>query len=290
MFGHEFYHGTLRKYVIIFGTLFNDIIISRTDDEGNRVQDLKIPLAYGPADKTLVRLEQDPNLDREMAITLPRMSFEMTNFMYASERKLNTVRKNVYISDDKTKVRRMYQPVPYDLTFELNVFCKYVEDGTKIIEQILPFFTPEFTVSANILPKMNWQIDIPVVLDSVNIQDTYENDFESRRALIYTFTFTMKAQLFGPVTNSAIIKTANTSFYVDYSATFANTHMSNVQYKTIDTDTVSVLHNRTIVTPGLLANGSPTTNASLSIATSEIDADDNYGYIVNIEEFFNGEN
>lgn len=287
MFGHNFYHETLRKYVIIFGTLFNDIVISRLDSKGNRVQDIKVPLAYGPRDKTIARLEQDPSFEREVAITLPRMSFEMTNLQYASERKLNTIRKNVYISDDKSKVKRMYQPVPYDIVFELNIFTKYVEDGTKIIEQILPFFTPEFTVTANILPSMNWTTDIPIVLESVNMQDTYENDFDTRRALIYTLTFNMKAQLFGPTTNSAIIKQANTRFYVDTSKTFANTHPSNTVVASVNTS-INSLHNRTTITPGLLANGSPTTNASLSVASSEIDADDNYGYIVNVEEFFDG--
>ena len=289
MFGTQFYHETLRKYVIIFGTLFNDIRISRTDSNGNRVQDLRIPLAYGPRDKTLARLEQDPNLDREVAITLPRMSFEWIGLNYATERKLNTIRKNVYTanSNQQSKLRTMYNPVPYDITFELNIMSKYVEDSTRIIEQIVPYFTPEFTVSATIIPEMNWKIDIPVVLDAISVQDTYEADFTQRRAIIHTLTFTLKGQLFPRVVKTGIIKTANLNFYVDTNSVLANNHPANTVYATVNTS-ANVLHHRTTITPGLLSNGSPTTNSSLSIDKSLIDADDDYDYIINFEEFFDG--
>jgi len=253
MFGTQFYHETLRKYVIIFGTLFNDIRISRTDSNGNRVQDLRIPLAYGPRDKTLARLEQDPNLDREVAITLPRMSFEWIGLNYATERKLNTIRKNVYTanSNEQSKLRTMYNPVPYDITFELNIMSKYVEDSTRIIEQIVPYFTPEFTVSATIIPEMNWKIDIPVVLDAISVQDTYESDFTQRRAIIHTLTFTLKGQLFPRVVKTGIIKTANLNFYVDTNSVLANNHPANTVYATVNTS-ANVLHHRTTITPGLL--------------------------------------
>ena len=289
MFGTQFYHETLRKYVIIFGTLFNDIRISRTDSNGNRVQDLRIPLAYGPRDKTLARLEQDPNFDREVAITLPRMSFEWIGLNYATERKLNTIRKNVYTanSNEQSKLRTMYNPVPYDITFELNIMSKYVEDSTRIIEQIVPYFTPEFTVSATIIPEMNWKIDIPVVLDAISVQDTYEADFTQRRAIIHTLTFTLKGQLFPRVVKTGIIKTANLNFYVDTNSVLANNHPANTVYATVNTS-ANVLHHRTTITPGLLSNGSPTTNSSLSIDKSLIDADDDYDYIINFEEFFDG--
>ena len=304
MFGHKFSHQTLRKYVIIFGTLFNEILIYRTDNNGNRVQDIKVPLAYGPRDKTIARLEQDPDLDREVAVTLPRMSFEMIGMSYASERKLNTIRRNVAVHDSNNddSYRTMYNPVPYDITFELNIFTRYAEDSTKIIEQIMPFFTPEFTVTATMIPEMNWTIDIPVVLEAVSIQDTYEADYNQRRALIHTLTFTMKAQIFGPVSKTGIIKQANTMFYVDTSrpvqnssagSIYANSHPANTVFKTISTTqsdgTAFVLHSRTTTTPGLLANGSPTTNASLTVDKSQISANDNYDYVLNFEEFFSGD-
>jgi|TARA_A100001391_G_scaffold180262_1_gene145664 hypothetical protein len=295
MFGHQFYHSTLRKYVIIFGTLFNEITLTRTDNNGNRVQDIKVPLAYGPRDKTIARLEQDPDLDREAAIVLPRMSFEMIGLSYATERKLNTVRRNVAVHDvnNKDNYRTMYNPVPYDINFELNIFSRYTEDSTKIIEQIMPFFTPEFTITATLIPDMNWTIDIPVVLEAVTISDTYEADYQQRRALIHTLTFTMKGQLFGPVTKSGLIKTANTQFYVDTTTKFANTNPANTVLKSIATShsngTQFTLHSRGTITPGLLANGSPTTNASLTVNTSSIQANDNYDYITNFEEFFDGD-
>ena len=289
MFGNQFYHETLRKYVIIFGTLFNDIHISRVDSNGNRVQDIKVPLAYGPRDKTLARLEEDPNLDREVAITLPRMSFEWIGLNYATERKLNTIRKNVYTANanEQTKLRTMYNPVPYDITFELNVFSKFVEDSTRILEQIVPYFTPEFTVSATVVPDMDWKIDIPVVLDAISVQDTYEADYNQRRAIIHTLTFTLKGQLFPRIVKTGIIKTANLQFYVDTSTPLANSHPSNTVTATISTS-ANVLAQRTTITPGLLANGSPTTNASLTVASSEIDANDDYDYIINFEDFFDG--
>ena len=295
MFGHTFYHGTLRKYIIIFGTLFNEIVITRTDNSGNRVQDIKVPLAYGPRDKTIARLEQDPDLDREAAIVLPRMSFEMIGMSYATERKLNTVRRNVAIHDsnNNSNLRTMYNPVPYDINIELNIFSRYAEDSTKILEQIMPFFTPEFTVTAELIPEMDWKIDIPVVLEAVTISDTYEADFQQRRALIHTLTFTVKGQLFGPVSKTGVIKKANTQFFVDTTTKFANTHPANTTVKTIASSlsngTAFTLHHRSTITPGLLANGSPTTNASLSVATSSIKSTDDYDYITNFEEFFDGD-
>lgn len=278
MFGHTFYHQTLRKYVIIFGTLFNDIQFYRTDGDGNRVQKIKVPLAYGPMEKTLARLENNANLDDSRpAITLPRMSFEMTGLNYASERKLSTTKKFARKDPgDPQKLNTMYQPVPYDISFELNIMVNMVEDGTKILEQIMPFFTPEFTVTANILPEMTYHLDIPVVLEGLTMQDTYENDFETRRALIYTMTFLVKGQLFGPITKSGIITRANTMFYVDTS--------------TPGVFNVGKLspHHRTTITPGLTNEGLPTTNSELTVDRSQIEPTDNYDYIVNFEEFFSG--
>jgi hypothetical protein len=218
------------------------------------------------------------------------MSFEMIGMSYATERKLNTVRRNVAVHDSNNKAnyKTMYNPVPYDISFELNIFTRYAEDSTKIIEQIMPFFTPEFTVTATLISEMNWTVDIPVVLEAVSIQDTYEADFLQRRALIHTLTFTVKGYLFGPISKTGIIKKANTNFYVDTSRSVANSHPSNTVIAGISTS-ANVLHQRTTITPGLLANGSPTTNATLTVAASDIQANDNYGFITNFEEFFSGD-
>ena len=152
----------------------------------------------------------------------------------------------------------------------------------------MPFFTPEFTVTATLIPDMSWTVDIPVVLEAVAIQDTYEADFQQRRALIHTLTFTMKGYLYGPISKSGIIKKANTQFYVDTSRSVANSHPSNTVIAGISTS-ANVLHSRTTITPGLLANGSPTTNASLTVELGSIQANDNYGFITNFEEFFSGD-
>lgn len=281
MFGHTFYHETLRKYVIVFGTLFNEINFYRTDDAGNRHQKIRVPLSYGPRDKTLARLEGDPNLDRETAITLPRLSFEMTGLAYASERKLNTIRKRqIQVTGEDSKLKSIYQPVPYDIAFQLNIMVNKAEDGTKIIEQIMPFFTPEFTVTANILPEMDYKLDIPVILDSVNLQDTYEGDFQTRRALIYQLDFTLKGYFFGPVSKSGIITRANTQFFIDTSLPLANTGVST---------SATVQHSRRLIDPGLDANGNPTSNSSVTVGRESISANDNFGFVENFEEFFSGD-
>ena len=291
MLGHTFYHQHLRKYVIVFGTLFNDIIVQRKDNSGNIVQDIKAPLAYAPKEKALARINADPNLAKKVGMVLPRMSFEMTSINYAPERKLNKIHRNVSaLSDDKAKLYAAYNPVAYDIGFELNIYTRYAEDSTQILEQILPFFTPEWSVTMTLIPEMNWKQDIPVVLNGVSMQDTYEGDFETRRALIHTLNFTLKGYLWGPIRKSGIIKTANVMTHVDTSAIYANSHPANTVIANVNvTDTSSsgyYLHSRTTTTPGLLANGSPTSNASLSVGIANIDEDDDYGYIHNFEEWF----
>ena len=291
MLGHTFYHQHLRKYVIVFGTLFNDIIVQRKDNSGNVVQDIKVPLAYAPREKALARIQQDPDLARKVGMVLPRMSFEMQSFNYAPERKLNKIHRNVAAyADDKAKLYAAYSPVAYDIGFDLNIYTRYAEDSTQILEQILPFFTPEWSVTMTLIPDMSWKQDIPIVLNGVSAQDTYDGDFETRRALIHTLNFTLKGYLWGPLRKSGIIKTANVMTHVDTSTVYANSHASNTVVANVNvTDSSSsgyYIHSRTTTTPGLLANGSPTSNASASVGIANIDEDDDYGYIHNFEEWF----
>ncbi len=291
MLGHTFYHQHLRKYVIVFGTIFNDIIIQRKDNSGNIVQDIKVPLAYAPREKALARLDQDPDLARKVGMVLPRMSFEMTSINYAPERKLNKIHRNVSAySDDKAKLYAAYNPVAYDVGFELNIYTRYAEDSTQILEQILPFFTPEWSVSMTLIPDMNWKQDIPIVLNGVSMQDTYDGDFETRRALIHTLNFTLKGYLWGPLRKTGIIKTANVMTHVDTSTVYANTHPANTVFANVNVTNSSssgyYIHSRTTTTPGLLANGSPTSNADASVGIANIDEDDDYGFIHDFEEWF----
>ena len=291
MLGHTFYHQHLRKYVIVFGTLFNDIIVQRKDNSGNVVQDIKVPLAYAPREKALARIQQDPDLARKVGMVLPRMSFEMQSFNYAPERKLNKIHRNVAAyADDKAKLYAAYSPVAYDIGFDLNIYTRYAEDSTQILEQILPFFTPEWSVTMTLIPDMSWKQDIPIVLNGVSAQDTYDGDFETRRALIHTLNFTLKGYLWGPLRKTGIIKTANVMTHVDTSTVYANSHPANTVVANVNvTDSSSsgyYIHSRTTTTPGLLANGSPTSNASASVGIANIDEDDDYGYIHNFEEWF----
>ena len=204
MFGTYFYHQISRKMVVAFGTLFNDIEVRRTDSSDNVVETIKIPLSYGPKDKMLVRITGDPNLNPKVALTVPRMGFELTALTYDGTRKLNTMGRNV--KSGTTGLKKQFNPVPYNYDFSLYIFVKNAEDGTQILEQILPFFTPEFTFSMTLVSSMGTKMDIPLVLNSVISEDTYEGDFASRRSIIWTLSFVMKSYLFPDVKdNSKVI-------------------------------------------------------------------------------------
>lgn len=264
MFGHTYYHGVVRKYVALFGTLFNDIYINRYDPDTDITQSVKVPINYGPREKVLARVVSDPELNKMPAIQLPRMTFEIASMTYASSRKLNTLGKR-YKQDatDSSKLSYQYNPVPYDIGFALSIIVKNADDGANIVEQILPFFTPEWTTTVEIIPEMDLTVDIPVILNSVDVQDDYEGDYVTRRSLIWTLNFTMKAYVFGPVRKSGVIKFANTNIY-DSTAT-PNTHLSSIDTR-----------------PGLTANGAPTSNAELTVALGEIESSDNYGFIITV--------
>ena len=207
MFGTYFYHQTSRKMVVAFGSLFNNIEVRRTDSSDAVTEIIKIPLSYGPKDKMLVRISQDPNLNPKVALTVPRMGFELTSMTYDGARKLNTMGRNV--KKGTTGLKKQYNPVPYNWDFSLYVFVKNAEDGTQILEQILPFFTPDFTVTMTLISGMTVKMDIPLVLNSVTSEDSYEGDFATRRSIIWTLSFLMKGFLYPSVTDNAKIITSS---------------------------------------------------------------------------------
>ena len=207
MFGTYFYHQTSRKMVVAFGTLFNNIEVRRTDSSDAVTEVIKIPLSYGPKDKMLIRISQDPNLNPKVALTVPRMGFELTSMTYDGARKLNTMGRNV--KKGTTGLKKQFNPVPYNWDFSLYVFVKNAEDGTQILEQILPFFTPDFTVTMTLVSGMTVKMDIPLVLNSVTSEDTYEGDFATRRSIIWTLSFLMKGFLYPSVTDNAKIITSS---------------------------------------------------------------------------------
>ena len=219
MLGQYFYNESLRKCIIAFGSMFNGIYITRKNASGSDSQSLKVPLAYGPKQKFMVRLDADPNLDQKVAITLPRIGFEIAGFDYDPSRKLNRIikRKKVSNTTDKAlkQMNTQYSPVPYNLNFELFVMTKNSDDGIQIVEQILPFFQPEYKVTINAVPEMDVVRDVPIVLNNIGYEDTYTGSFTERRAIIYTLNFTAKAYVYGPVTTAKPITKAEATLYAD---------------------------------------------------------------------------
>ena len=212
-----FYHEIIRKTVIAFGTLFNKIQIRKTDDSGNIVSVIEVPLAYGPTQKFLARLEQSPDLNKPFQMNLPRMSFEISGINYDSRRK--TTVTQTFLShnvSDKSDIRKAYMPVPYDIDFELSIMTKQNDDMLQVIEQILPYFQPSYNLTVDLIESIGEKRDIPIILNNITMQDDYEGDFSTRRALIYTLRFTAKTYLFGPVSTdnatSDIIKKVSIGF------------------------------------------------------------------------------
>ena len=217
MFGKHYYHESLRKIVVAFGTIFNNIVILRKDSNGNVVQSLKVPLAYSPKEKFLTRLEQQADLNkREVAITLPRMGFEIAGLNYDPSRKLQRLGRFKAVRSDRNDVMDyQYNPVPYNISFNLYSFTATAEGGLQIVEQILPFFQPDYTITVNAIPTMGVKRDVPVVLNSVQYEDTYDGAFTTRRAVNYTMNFTAKTYLYGPVYAKRIIKETQADNYTD---------------------------------------------------------------------------
>ena len=220
MFGQHFYHKQIRNAVIAFGTIFNNINIRRLDSSGNPLQAIRVPLSYAPKEKFIARLDQQSDLtgtDSKVALTLPRMSFDITGYAYDPTRKLNknqkiSVAKNT--SGDNKRVNTQFSPVPYDVSFDLNIYTATSDDGLQIIEQILPYFQPDYTVTM-IMDRtyMDTKRDIPFILESVDYEDSYTGALTDRRRIIYTIKFTAKIYLYGPITTSAIIRNAEADMY-----------------------------------------------------------------------------
>ena len=207
----------MRKVVVAFGTMFNDINLVRTNNAGEVIQTMKVPLAYGPKQKWLARLQEDPNITKKVAVTLPRLGFEIQTISYDSTRKLNSIQKlkKVNSSAQGKTMSQQFMPVPYNMDFQMAVMAKNSDDALQIVEQILPFFQPDYTVTLNDNTAMGTTRDVPIVLTNVGYEDNYEADLITRRAIIYTLDFTAKFYLYGPVTDQKVIKTVQVDQYTD---------------------------------------------------------------------------
>ena len=211
-----FYHGTIRRLVIGFGTLFNDIHIQRKDSDGNVVLDYKVPFAYGPKEKFIARLNQGGSISTEtdVQITLPRIGFEMAAMTYDSTRKLNLLNKHQKVtSGDSSRVDWQFQGVPYNIEFNLSVMVKNVDDGLQIIEQILPYFSPDFNITLKDNPDLTFSTDVPISLISINSEDEYEGDFDTRRVLTWTLSFLARATIYPSTSDRGIIRKVTVQSY-----------------------------------------------------------------------------
>lgn len=267
----QFYHSHTRKAIVAFGMLFNNVKISRKDADGDISQVIRVPLAYAPKQKFLTRIATlaDGDTRGEVAISLPRMGFEITSFDYDASRKISVVQKHRAIGagDDANTVRSSFCAAPYNLGIALYIMAKNQEDALQVVEQVFPYFNPDFNVTINDLPELGIKRDLKITLDSVNYEDDYEGDFERRRSIVWTLNFTMRINYYGDVTNVGYIKESVAQLY------------NNL-------DDIEERLSKVTVTPGLTADGKPTTSASSSVDSDLINPDDNYGFIIELLEDF----
>ena len=214
MLGTYTYNKIIRKTLIAFGTLFNNIEVRKENADGSTYSRMKVPLAYGPRQKFLARITEQPDLNKKVAITLPRLSFEMTGVSYDATRKLGAVTKSLKPKDSGT-VTKQFVPVPYNVDFELNIISKTNDEAIEIAEQIFPFFQPSYNVTIKLVDELNDYRDVPITLNSVNYSDDYEGTFDSRKLTIFTMQFTAKTYIFGPVGTQAPIKKAKVDYHAD---------------------------------------------------------------------------
>ena len=275
MLGHIFFHDLIRKYVVTFGTLFNDIKLRRTNRLGAVTQTIEVPLTYGPRDKFVTRLQQDPDLSTQTGLTLPRISFEIVRMGFDPSRQLPATNKIIH-DGSSNKVKRAFTQVPYDIQFSLNVYSMTNEDGVRIVEQILPFFIPQFTPTVQLLKEPDMKMDIPIILNGITTQDLYDGSFDQRRVLVHTLDFLMKAYMIGPVVERPLILFANTNFRIDgFNQTIGNSNNDVESFR---------------FRPGQLATGSPTSNGALSVAANTILPNSTYGIITTFSSSVIGNN
>lgn len=279
MFGRIFYHSLLRKYAILFGNMFNDIEIRRFDANNNVVKQIPVPITYAPKRKWVYALNQsyEPT-ERKVAIQLPRMCFFFNSPSYDAGRQLNVLNKQKKITDDKNTLYSVFQPIPYKLNVELCVFAKNHDDGAQIIEQIIPYFAPDFTNSINLIPTLDRKMDIVTRLQGIQVEDIYEGTFQQRQVIVWTLVFEMDVWFVGPIQKQGVIKRVD----VDLVAVSGGGKITNEDYINFGRNV------RIEITPGLTEDGNPTTKKSESIDYLEIEKEDDYGFVTEIEDFEDG--
>ena len=262
--GESFFFEISKKMTALFGNIFSDITIKRYDDTGKETALIKVPLSYSAKDKMLQVIRDDPELNRPYSALLPRMAFELVDMIPDRGRHLPTVNRQVkQVVGDPNNMKFQYTPVPYNIKFNLYVYVKNAEDGYRIIEQILPFFTPDWTPLVQLVPEMDELRDIPFIHDSLSIEDTFAGDPKDHRVIVYSLGFTCKTYFYGPVKTKPIIK------FTEVRAVLGTADTSNAYAYANEIVTLQ---------PGLLANGSPTTNAAASVPYTTININDKWDY------------
>jgi hypothetical protein len=218
MLGQYYYHEIVKKTIVAFGTLFNNITIQHKDKNGDEYSSIKVPIAYGPTEKFLARLEQKPDLRKRVSIVLPRLAFEMTNIQYDNSRKVSSLQTFKALNTSDTKItNKVFMPVPYNIGIQLSVMAQYNEDALQIVEQILPYFQPSFNLTIDLISSIGEKRDIPMILENIDFKDNYESGYDEKRIIIYNLNFTAKTYLFGPIPNSTdgLIKKVQVDYYSD---------------------------------------------------------------------------
>jgi len=214
----HFYNRTMRKVIVAFGSMFNDIVLQRYTANGvTSKEHFKVPLSYGAKEKYITRITSDPNLTKAVSSVVPRISFELSGLDYDTTRKQLSSVMN-FSANTSTNLKTQYVPIPYNFQFNMSLYVRNTEDGTQILEQILPFFTPDFTVTVDFISDMDQKYDMPVVLTSVTPSVDYEGDMTTTRLIIWDLTFTAKGYLWPPVKAGKIIRSANTNLFIETSS------------------------------------------------------------------------
>lgn len=272
----------------MFGNMFADMAIQRLDASGTVIQTISVPIAYSPKEKWLARLASDPTLTRPIALQLPNMSFEIMNMTYDGSRRLNSMQQNKKVNSVATgSISSQYTPVPWNIDFNLYIAVRNADDGMQLMEQILPFFGPEWTNAVRLIPSLDITMDIPTIITGVTIEDAYEGDFNTRRAMIYTLSFTVKGYFYGPIRTAGPRSKVIKRIQLDFNVPTANNNFSVYDISDYEVS-VTGRTDRVVITPGLLANGSPTTNSAASINYQLISSNSNYGIASNTFNYYDG--
>jgi hypothetical protein len=212
----KFYWGTIRKAIIAFGNLFKYISIEKHDSDGNLLQTIKVPLSYAPKQKFLAKILQQANsTDAPIQIVIPAMAFEMVGIQYDPNRRISLVQQNRSVTIDRNTLLTQYAPSPYNIEIALYMYAKNQDDALQIIEQILPYFNPDYNLTLKAIPDLDIKNDLPIILNSLTFDEQYEGDFDNRRSIVWTLNFTIKLNFFGPINKGGPIKRVIANMYSD---------------------------------------------------------------------------